>query len=358
MRLFHHRHFAAGIFKGVIRHNGRTHPEAIKLAVAASNEERSKSPRPLRAKLAKLQRRYKGLSDELQRFLQLARQPDSGHFGEEALAAAEELAEQKNEVEREMEKVKIDIAYREKMVTDEQLIAKALLAFEKNSNGIPFEEQRDLLRLLVRRIRVGRLDPKKDELPAGPNTWKAQIRTHWYAVNLKLFTTDLIPTNYKNVDLGSQTGEDGARYRVRTGSIYAENQQLAKHDAPPDAPATQRFAGLAEITLAWSDLPDALCAAILAIVRSQRPAPSLTESPPSHAGFRPAKPDKPLSQGEVAGVKEGSPAVFVAGESGRSCSERDGLGHKTVGEDALTPATSPASRRLISPSRMKKGARP
>ena len=166
--------------------------------------------------MAELQRRQKGLSDELQRYLQLARQPDSGHFGKETLAAAEELAKQKHEVEREMEKVKIDIAYREKVVTDEQLIAKALLAFEKNSNGIPFEEQRNLLRLLVRRVRVDRLDPEKDELPAGPNTWKAQIRTHWYAVNLDFFTTDLIPTNYKNGDLSSQSGEDGARCRVRT----------------------------------------------------------------------------------------------------------------------------------------------
>lgn len=67
------------------------------------------------------------------------------------LAAAEELAKQKRE--------------QEKVMTNEPLIAKALLAFEKNANGVSFEEQQDLLRLLVRQVRVDRLDPIRTICP-------------------------------------------------------------------------------------------------------------------------------------------------------------------------------------------------
>lgn len=99
-------------------------------AITASNEEKHKSLRPLKAKLAQFQRRHKELGEELQRYLVLARQPGAGHFGQETLAAAEDLAKQKHELEREIEKVKIDIAHRERVVTDEQIISDALLAFE------------------------------------------------------------------------------------------------------------------------------------------------------------------------------------------------------------------------------------
>lgn len=191
-------------------------PEVIKAAIAASNEEKQKSLRPLKSKLAEFQRRHKELNDELQRYLLLARQPGSEHFGHETLAAAEDLAKQKHEVEREIEKVKIDIDLRERVLADEKLIANSLLAFEEKVTVFPFEDQCEFLRLLLRQVRVNRLDPEKDPIPAGPPTWGAQIRTQWYSVNLDFYATDLITKAYKNGDLSSHLRDVGGGRGIRT----------------------------------------------------------------------------------------------------------------------------------------------
>ncbi len=63
----------------VIGEIGRN-PEIIKTAIAASNEEKNKSIRPLKTKLAELQRRHTDLNEELQHYLKLSRQPGSEHL--------------------------------------------------------------------------------------------------------------------------------------------------------------------------------------------------------------------------------------------------------------------------------------
>jgi hypothetical protein len=111
--------------------------------------------------LTQFQRRHTELSEEFQRYLKLARKTDSEHFGQEMLAATENLAKQKQELEQEIEKVKIDIAYRERVVTDEKVIANALLTFEQTVKVLPFDDQGELLHLLLRQIRVNCLDPDR-----------------------------------------------------------------------------------------------------------------------------------------------------------------------------------------------------
>ncbi len=191
-------------------------PEIIKAAVATSNEEKSKSIRPLKTKLAQLQRQHTDMSEELQRYLTMVRKTDSAHFGRETLAAAEDLAKQKHELEREIEKVKIDIAYRERAVTDEHLVAKNLLDFEKTIGGIPFEEQCDLLKLLLRQVRVNRIDPEKEPIPGNPHTWSTKIRTQWFAVNLDLYASDLVSRSCETPTGSSHLALNGGEGGIRT----------------------------------------------------------------------------------------------------------------------------------------------
>ena len=53
------------------------------------------------------------------------------------------------------------------------------------------EEQKELIRLLVKEITVNHFDPEKDRDPAGVGAFKAKIRTRWYAVNISLYANDL-----------------------------------------------------------------------------------------------------------------------------------------------------------------------
>ncbi len=62
--------------------------------------------------------------------------------------------------------------------------------------------------------------------------------------------------------------KNGARYRVRTCDGTPDNQALVSGDTQID---TQNFGqGIAEVSAAWPDLPKALKAAVLAIIRTHR----------------------------------------------------------------------------------------
>ena len=196
------------------------HPDVIKAAVSSSNDEKNKSLRPLKSKLAQLQRRHTEINEELQRYVNLARKTNSTHFGAEVLVAGEDLAKQKHEMEREIEKVKIDVGYRERVVTNEKVIAEALLHFEKTVKALPIDEQCELLRLILRQIRINRIDPKKDPISSNPHTWSTQIRTQWYAVNLSLYANDLISGRCETAIGGSHSKQSGGEGGIRTPGTF------------------------------------------------------------------------------------------------------------------------------------------
>jgi hypothetical protein len=164
----------------------------------------------------------------------LARQPEAGHFGEETLAAAEDLSKQKHELERELEKVEIEIAFRERVVADETRIARVLRQFDDAVKELSFEEQCELVRLIVRGIRVNRLDPEKEPIPGGLSQEERKIRTHWYSVNLDLFANNSLPATCEPSGLGSHLDQNGRAGGIRTRGLLVPNEALYQAEPRPD----------------------------------------------------------------------------------------------------------------------------
>ncbi len=167
------------------------HPDIIKASIKAADETKNKGVKPLKAKLAELDRRFDELSVAIKNFMDTAKKEGAKRISAEMIREAEQLAEEKRQVELEREKVKIDIQYREKVVTDARLIADSLLQFGKVFRALPPEDQKELIRLLVKEVTVNHFDPEKDQMPPQPGVFKARIRTKWYLVNMTLYATDL-----------------------------------------------------------------------------------------------------------------------------------------------------------------------
>jgi hypothetical protein len=132
------------------------------------------------------------------------------------MAEAERLASDKRDVELEQTKLMIEINYRESVVADKQVIADALLRFEKVMKSLPPDDQKVLIRLLVREISVKRFDPEKDPAPRGKGVFNAKIRTKWYLVNTSLYANDLIPEGCKIGEISSDFDRIGSKGRART----------------------------------------------------------------------------------------------------------------------------------------------
>lgn len=185
------------------------HPEIIEKTVATSNQTQKRSLRPLKAQLATLENRHRELARGIQQFLEVIRKKGADHVTGAIVSEADRLAGEKNEVEREMEKLRQLIAHRERVVCDEQIIADSLLHFHETFSILPFDDQVELIRLLIKGITVKRFDPEKDVVPVTPGTFATEIRTKAYLINVELYVSDLISTVEKTLNGSSHSGKSG-----------------------------------------------------------------------------------------------------------------------------------------------------
>ena len=192
------------------------HTEIIEAAVSASNAEKVKSIRPMKSKLAELERKHRELSDAVQVCIEAAKRRGAKNVSDDFMAEAECLATEKREVELQKTKLNIDINYGESVVADKQVIADGLLRFEMVMKSLPADDQTDLVRLLIREISVKHFDPEKDQAPKKQGVFSTKIRTKWYLVNISLFASDLIPNGYKIGEISSDLHRIGSRGRART----------------------------------------------------------------------------------------------------------------------------------------------
>lgn len=216
-----------GLIVSYIGEIGR-HQEVIDAAVRASNEEKTKAIRPLRTKLAELQRRHRELSEAVRNCIETVKRKDAKNITDDFMAEAERLSAEKRDVELERTKLNIEVNYRERVVADKQVIADALLRFEKVMQSLPADDQKELIHLVVREISVKHFDPEMDQAPREEGMFSTQIRTKWYLVNISFFASDLIPECYKNGEISSDLKRIGSRGRTRTYN-HTVNSRVLYH---------------------------------------------------------------------------------------------------------------------------------
>lgn len=93
--------------------------------------------------------------------MDLAKKNGADHLSREFLREAEDHAREKHEIEAEREKLKVEMNFQDGVVTDKQVIADAMLRFEEAFDVLPQHQKMELLNLVITRISVLRIDPKK-----------------------------------------------------------------------------------------------------------------------------------------------------------------------------------------------------
>ncbi len=202
----------------IIRYLGEIgrHPEIIEEAVRASNEEKTRALRPLRSKLAELEKRHRELAEDVSSCIEAVKKKGANSITDDFMAEAERLSAEKRRVELEREKLQIDVNYRENVVADKQVIADSLLRFESVVKSLPPDEQKELVQMMVREISVKHFDPNVDQEPDESGAFSTKIRTKWILVNVSLFASDLLPKGWKSGEISSDLKKIGSRDRART----------------------------------------------------------------------------------------------------------------------------------------------
>ncbi len=84
-------------------------------------------------------------------------------------------------------------------MVDAETIKKTLLSFDKIISALPIEDQKELLQLLIKEIRVFSFDPGKEKAPREKGAFVTKIRTKWYKIRLNLYQFPEIDTFYKDL---------------------------------------------------------------------------------------------------------------------------------------------------------------
>jgi hypothetical protein len=184
-------------------------------ALKASNDEKTKALRPLKSKLAELDRRHKELSLSIQNCVEAVKQNGAKSIADEFMEEAENLSREKRRIDLDRTRVQLEINHRENVVADKHVIADALVRFENVLGKLPEEEQKELVRLLIREITVKHFDPNKDQEPTGKGSFSVKIRTKWYLVNMSLFASGLFPETWESGKISSDLKKIGSRGRAR-----------------------------------------------------------------------------------------------------------------------------------------------
>ena len=176
------------------------HPSVIKATLAASANAKLQSLRPLKSKLAELEKLHRRLTGELETCVDAVKQSTKTLAGEFKVEV-ERIAAEKNKAELEKERVKAEVAYLENVVTDEQRIANSLRNFPNVFSGLSPIEQREFLQLVIRQITVKHGNPTDRANRDLPTSFVAKMRTRVFLVNIEFRAKSLIET--LTVDDGS-----------------------------------------------------------------------------------------------------------------------------------------------------------
>lgn len=167
------------------------HPEIIRATTEATRKEHEDAAKPFERKLREIEKELDAVSDEVARLIGMAKRPELKDLSSDFIEEANAAGRRKAELQDERQKIKMEIDYRRNLVTDEEIICQKLTDFAGLFDELTFEEQAELIGLLVKEIRVSRFDPEKDELPCDREAFVTQMRTAWYRVDLRMFSSKL-----------------------------------------------------------------------------------------------------------------------------------------------------------------------
>jgi DNA-binding XRE family transcriptional regulator len=198
--------------KKVLKNLGQN-KNILESVMAEATKESRKSVQPLEKDKAKIEETIARLTGQIKRITGILTQQD--------LVSQEIKDEYKGFlVEREqkrtaLEKLQIDIDRLKNKSVDFDIIRKALEHFDQVIDSLPLDDQKELIQLLVREIKVYPFAPEK-ESKLNKGWFATKIRTNWYKVNVSIY--EIPPQELNLSGESSETKKFGSpsRNRIRT----------------------------------------------------------------------------------------------------------------------------------------------
>jgi len=191
------RSFSARIFENTIKKflgNLGGNKTLLTGCTNNANKESKKSLKPLMAKQGDLHNRKKKLTTKIKRIIEIMKNEDflSSDLKEEYKI----LVKEKESIENELERVNIEIDFKKRDVLSLDVIQKSLQTFSKVVDKLSLADQKELMHLLIKEIRVSPFDPEKEKPPKEKGAFSLKIRNKWLKVEIALYEMPIPSTTY------------------------------------------------------------------------------------------------------------------------------------------------------------------
>ena len=164
--------------------------ETLVESVDVANTDANRSLKPLLKKQDELLNRRKPLTNQVNNFVKAI--GESGLVSPELKEAYNRCLHEREELDREMEEVKVEIASKERTALNLNVIRENLLSMDKIVDVLPLQDQKELMQLLIKGIKVYPFDPAKERTSDTSGVFVtglsvSKIRTKFCKVEVQIY---------------------------------------------------------------------------------------------------------------------------------------------------------------------------
>ena len=118
--------------------------------------------------------------------------------------------------------LKAQIHYKEQVVADESTVAEALKNFSQVFYALSFKEREELMGLLIKSLRVSRIDPTKDVLPCAIDAVNTNTPIQYYRIDIEFFIQSIFAPPHASVEANhpNPTASEAKKIRTRMHSTF------------------------------------------------------------------------------------------------------------------------------------------
>ncbi|MBF0523259.1 MAG: hypothetical protein HQL24_09425, partial [Candidatus Omnitrophica bacterium] len=188
----------------------------IEAAIKNSTKMNKNKIKPLQNEKEKTEQLLGKTTAEINRIIKILKSQDL--VGNEITEEYKKLLNQKSSLQNDLEKLTINIERCNQDVLDAEMIKKTLSAFDKVTNSLSLEDQKDLFNLLIKEITVWGFDPDKEKAPNELGAFTAKVRTKWLKIKLSLYQFPQLETYYKSLSEKKASSDSTTKWLPREDS--------------------------------------------------------------------------------------------------------------------------------------------
>ncbi len=194
-------------------------PAIVHKCVQFANQGLPAGAKKLENEEKHLNKAMQSISDEIKALIPIVKkgQKSTAEFVKEI----DRLNAEREKLQNELEKVQVEISIKNVRQIDLDSVERNLTQFTQLVDKLPMQEKKELLRLVIKEIRVSRVNPKTAKAPAEQGAFDCKIRTKWFRVVISLFALPAIPAGYD---------EGGGKFVFDSNWLPGQDSNLRRGD--------------------------------------------------------------------------------------------------------------------------------